>query len=72
MHTFVCLYKDGVRLTAQITQCRWPMNETSIGYLWQDTDRAKLKLWEKNLSHCHFSITSTLRSGLGLNVGLTV
>ena len=26
----------------------------SMEQWWKDTDRGKLKYWEKNLSHCHF------------------
>jgi len=45
-----------------------PIN-MSIGYLWQDTDRAKLKLSEKNHSYCNFSFTSHLTEWAGIEPG---
>jgi hypothetical protein len=36
-------------------------------YLWNDTDRGKLKYSKKNLSHCYLSATNSTWTGLGSN-----
>ena len=32
---------------------------------WNDTDRGKLKYWERNLSQCHFVYKNLRETGLG-------
>ena len=38
----------------------------SMEQWWNDTDRGKLKYWEKNLSQCPFGTTNPIWTTLGL------